>query len=41
MAAVVVGNVIATLLQTSKLRIPDLGSTATTMELGKAIEEAV
>jgi tartrate dehydrogenase/decarboxylase/D-malate dehydrogenase len=40
-AAAAVENAIETVLQTSKLRTPDMGGNATTMELGKAIEEAV
>jgi tartrate dehydrogenase/decarboxylase/D-malate dehydrogenase len=40
-AAVAVEKAIETVLQTSKLRTPDMGGRATTMELGKAIEEAI
>ena len=40
-AAAAVEKAIETVLQTSKLRTPDMGGRATTMELGKAIEEAV
>jgi tartrate dehydrogenase/decarboxylase/D-malate dehydrogenase len=40
-AAAAVEKAIETVLQTSKLRTPDMGGSATTMELGKAIEEAV
>jgi tartrate dehydrogenase/decarboxylase/D-malate dehydrogenase len=40
-AAAAVEKAIETVLQTSKLRTPDMGGCATTMELGKAIEEAV
>ena len=40
-AASAVEKAIETVLQTSKLRTPDMGGRATTMELGKAIEEAV
>jgi isocitrate/isopropylmalate dehydrogenase len=36
-----VEQAIENVLQTSKLRTPDMGGKATTMELGKAIEEAV
>ena len=40
-AASAVEKAIETVLQTSKLRTPDMGGSATTAELGKAIEEAV
>jgi tartrate dehydrogenase/decarboxylase/D-malate dehydrogenase len=40
-AAAAVEKAIETVLQTSKLRTPDMGGSATTMELGKAIEEAI
>jgi len=40
-AAAAVEAAIGTVLQTSKLRTPDMGGRATTLELGKAIEEAV
>ena len=40
-AAAAVEKAIETVLQTSKLRTPDMGGSATTAELGKAIEEAV
>jgi tartrate dehydrogenase/decarboxylase/D-malate dehydrogenase len=40
-AAAAVEKAIETVLQTSKLRTPDMGGRATTMELGKAIEAAV
>ena len=40
-AAAAVEQAIETVLQTSKLRTPDMGGSATTAELGKAIEEAV
>jgi tartrate dehydrogenase/decarboxylase/D-malate dehydrogenase len=40
-AAAAVENAIETVLQTSKLRTPDMGGNATTAELGKAIEEAI
>ena len=40
-AAAAVEKAIETVLQTSKLRTADMGGSATTMELGKAIEEAV
>jgi tartrate dehydrogenase/decarboxylase/D-malate dehydrogenase len=40
-AASAVENAIETVLQTSKLRTPDMGGNATTAELGKAIEEAI
>jgi tartrate dehydrogenase/decarboxylase/D-malate dehydrogenase len=40
-AAVAVEKAIETVLQTSKLRTPDMGGRATTMEMGKAIEEAI
>ena len=40
-AASAVEKAIETVLQTSKLRTPDMGGNATTMELGKAIEEAI
>lgn len=40
-AASAVEKAIETVLQTSKLRTPDMGGSATTAELGKAIEEAI
>jgi tartrate dehydrogenase/decarboxylase/D-malate dehydrogenase len=40
-AAAAVEKAIETVLQTSKLRTPDMGGSATTAELGKAIEEAI
>jgi len=40
-AASAVEKAIETVLQTSKLRTPDMGGNATTAELGKAIEEAI
>jgi len=40
-AAVAVEKAIETVLQTSDVRTPDMGGRATTIELGKAIEEAV
>ena len=40
-AAAAVEKAIETVLQTSKLRTPDMGGKATTKELGKAIEEAL
>jgi tartrate dehydrogenase/decarboxylase/D-malate dehydrogenase len=40
-AAAAVEKAIETVLQTSKLRTPDMGGRATTMELGKAIAEAI
>jgi tartrate dehydrogenase/decarboxylase/D-malate dehydrogenase len=40
-ASAAVEKAIENVLQTSKLRTPDMGGRATTMELGKAIEEAV